>query len=682
MVFNLRRFIKFLAVLSFFVPLVVVPSTYIFPFIVPKILLFRSLVLLMLGAYILLLVSNWKEYRPRLTGITWVVSLFFVSLAVSTFVGVDWYKSFWDNHERMLGLFTIFHFVIYYFVLTSVVKELNDWRWLLRIFLFAGSVVMFIGLLQKFNPEMLLNRGGSRVSATLGNSIYLSGYGLFLVFLAILLFFKEQGGYWKITCILCGFFGFGGIFWGGSRGTVLGLLAGLFTLLLFYIIGLKQQKKIRIAFLSILCFVVILISGLFVFRQTNFVKQIPSVGALLNSSFTEGTGRTRLMAWEIAIDAWKEKSVFGWGPNNYFYAFNKYYNPKFLEFGWGETWFDNGHSAIFNTSAVQGTVGLLLYVSLFAMPIFYLWRAWRKNAIDVHLLSISSAFFVAHFVHNAFVFENPTSYLYFFFFLAFISAQISNVPASSAGGRSIPVVKEPQKSVSWGPSGAVLVVILLLIYSTDVNPSRANKLTLGAIRLLYSNPTEALVLYEKAAQTSTPHIDDIRNDFSRTVMQLIPQLVQSKQSDLALKLLLFCLEELKRNMLVHPLDVRVHLQAADIALQLFQAKKDASYLFQAEQILTDALSKSPKRQQIQYVLAGVKLQLQKPKEALKLIQDSVDSDPNISEGWLRLATIYYSLGNLEEARATLRSAKANGLQFEAKDQSTIDFILTSTDVKK
>ena len=152
MVFNLRRFIKFLAVLSFFVPLVVVPSTYIFPFIVPKILLFRSLVLLMLGAYILLLVSNWKEYRPRLTGITWVVSLFFVSLAVSTFVGVDWYKSFWDNHERMLGLFTIFHFVIYYFVLTSVIKELNDWRWLLRIFLFAGSVVMFIGLLQKFNP--------------------------------------------------------------------------------------------------------------------------------------------------------------------------------------------------------------------------------------------------------------------------------------------------------------------------------------------------------------------------------------------------------------------------------------------------------------------------------------------------------------------------------------------------
>jgi len=298
------------------------------------------------------------------------------------------------------------------------------------------------------------------------------------------------------------------------------------------------------------------------------------------------------------------------------------------------------------------------------------------------MLSVSTAFFVAHFVHNAFVFENPTSYLYFFFFLAFINAQMSNVPASSAGGRSISDVKEPQKSVSWGPPGAVLVVILLLIYSTDVNPSRANKLTLGAIKLLYSNPTEALVLYEKAAQTSTPHIDDIRNDFSRTAMQIVPTMTQNKQNDLALKLLSFCLEELKQNMSVHPLDVRVHLQSADVALQLFQAKKDASYLFQAEQILTDALSKSPKRQQIQYILASVKLQLQKPKEALLLIQESVNNDPNISEGWIRLATVYYSLGDLKGAKATLISAKEKGLQFDAKDQNAIDFILSSPDIKK
>jgi hypothetical protein len=83
----------------------------------------------------------------------------------------------------MLGLFTTSHYVIYYFIITSVVSTWDDWKLLLRSFLFAGSIVMFIGLLQRyFNPNLLLNRGSDRVSASLGNAIYFSGYGLFLFF--------------------------------------------------------------------------------------------------------------------------------------------------------------------------------------------------------------------------------------------------------------------------------------------------------------------------------------------------------------------------------------------------------------------------------------------------------------------------------------------------------------------
>jgi hypothetical protein len=146
----------------------------------------------MLGGYILLLSSNWQEYKARLTPTNIGMSLFFLSFAVSTFFGVDGYHSFWDNHERMLGLFTIIHFTIYYFIISSVVKEWRDWQWLMRIFLFAGSIVMIIGLMQKANPNLLLNQGAERVSATLGNFIYFSGYGSFLFFIGLLLFLKEQ----------------------------------------------------------------------------------------------------------------------------------------------------------------------------------------------------------------------------------------------------------------------------------------------------------------------------------------------------------------------------------------------------------------------------------------------------------------------------------------------------------
>jgi len=153
-----------LVVCSFVVPLIVFPASFIFPFIVPKVLAFRIISVCIFAVYLLLLLGNTQRYRLRFTLLTTVVALFLGSFTLSTFIGVDWYKSMWDNHERMLGLFTVAHSILYYAVLTSVFKKWADWKWLLRAFLFAGTLVMFIGLLQKGSPELLLNRGAARVS--------------------------------------------------------------------------------------------------------------------------------------------------------------------------------------------------------------------------------------------------------------------------------------------------------------------------------------------------------------------------------------------------------------------------------------------------------------------------------------------------------------------------------------
>ena len=137
--------VKFLIYLTFFVPLLVLPTSFIFPFIVPKILAFRSLVELMIGGYVLLLFINWHEFRPRFSWLSTAVGAFFISFAISTFVGVDPYHSFWDNHERMLGLFTIFHYVAYYFICSSLFKTWDDWQKALKIFLKTFSFWSFLG---------------------------------------------------------------------------------------------------------------------------------------------------------------------------------------------------------------------------------------------------------------------------------------------------------------------------------------------------------------------------------------------------------------------------------------------------------------------------------------------------------------------------------------------------------
>src|SRR3989338_395500 len=660
----LEQFIKLSVAATFFVPLVLISSKFIFPFIVPKILICRSLTLLMLGAYVVLLVSDYARYRPRVTLINIAVVAFFFSFFVSTFVGVDWYRSFWDNHERMLGLFTIFHYVVYYFIATSVIKEKNDWRWLLRLFLLAGGIAMFIGLLQKINPLLLLNDGSSRVSATLGNPIYYSGYGLFLFYIGLILFWKESVKEWKYFAIIGGALGFMGVFLGGTRGTLLGLIASVGILMVSYFFTLKEHKKIRQTIGAVIAAGIIVFSLLFAFRQTNFVQRIPAVGRLFSVSFASSTGATRIMAWKIAVAAWEEKPVFGWGPNNFYYAFNKYYQPESLERGWGETWFDAAHSAIFNALAVQGIVGLFLYVGLFAIAIVQLWFGYKKKVIDAHLLGIGAAFLVGHFIHNAVVFENPTSYLYFFFFLAFVNRQTFGVEEK----------EKKEKTVSPALTMAMLVVVLFLIYSTNINVARAN---MTSLRVLGAMQTGQLVAetYQKAVEMSSPHIDDILSDFVRSLIMIIPQYNKASFTDKAKELYQLGYDESKKNLVLHPLDIRTHLQFAQLIQQgVMELKEPPQSLLEAETVLKDALVKSPKRQQIIYQLAMLELLIGKPDEAVILLQSAIDDDDRIGEGWWRLALVYAQTGDNDKAREIIKTAQDKGIVFDAQGNSVVSMI--------
>ena len=161
------------------------------------------MVLVLLGCYLVLLMTDFRKYRPRFSLLTVSILLFWLSFAISTFAGVDWYRSFWDNHERMLGLFTLIHYFLFYLVVTTVLRDQKDWNFLLRFVMVASSLVMVVGILQRtILPDLFLNGGNSRVSATLGNPIYLGGYGLFLAFLGVYLFFKEEKRKAKIMGIL------------------------------------------------------------------------------------------------------------------------------------------------------------------------------------------------------------------------------------------------------------------------------------------------------------------------------------------------------------------------------------------------------------------------------------------------------------------------------------------------
>ena len=654
---KIEQIIKYLIAATFFVPLVVMAESFIFPFIVPKILLVRSLVQIMAALWVVLVITNPERYRPKMNWLSWAVLGFWMSFAVSTFVGIDWYKSFWDNHERMLGLFTITHYVLYYFIVTAVVKSREEWVWLFRIWLFSGGIVMALGIIQHWDSEFLLNRGSGRSASTLGNSIYYSGYGLFLLSVASYLYAwsDRKWNAWQYYTFAFGLLGFLGIFFGGTRGTLVGLTVGLVLIFLLYFIK-SGNKRVRITLGAIGILATIFVGTLYTFRKVEFISSIPTVGRLLNTHIDAGTANTRFMAWDIAVKAWQDHKLFGWGPNNYYYAFNEYYRPEFLRSGWSETWFDNAHNVVMNALATQGAFGLVFYVVLFAAAIYSIWVGYKhkKNTLDIAVLG--TGFLVAHFIHNIFVFENPTSYLFFFFVLAFFTERSYLDKEDVRGSITRPI--------GMGALVFALIVAVIFLYSTNYNPKRANNASLNLIRVVNSNPEAAPAFFRELIRIPSPHIDDIRNDSARTLAAVAQSAAQAGRTDLAKEMLDLAYDALSENRELHPLDIRVHIQQSQVAIQRAQIENNVVHLIDAEQMLEEARKLSPARQQILFSLAPIKIQLSKDAEAVAISEEALQLDRNISEAWWRLAAVYSDTGDNEKALATIQEAESLGLVFQ------------------
>ncbi|OGH64442.1 MAG: hypothetical protein A2821_02895 [Candidatus Magasanikbacteria bacterium RIFCSPHIGHO2_01_FULL_41_23] len=666
---NYPRALWWLTVATFLVPLIVLPSYFIFPFIVPKVLVFRTLVLCQLGVFLLWYFSKQTTVRISRTPISIAVLFFFASFTLSTFFGTDWYHSFWDNHERMLGLFTIAHYVLYYFIITTTFKEMDTWRRLLLYFVMAASVVLAIALWQKIQPNFLLNNNNGRTSATLGNAIYLGGYCVWLFFVSCYLAVTDTLVWrrWLLGCLAV--LAILGIIASGTRGSVLGLVVGLVILFIVYfcILPKEKQRERRIigvgGAVAVLGFLV-----LFAFRTTSLVAHIPAVGSLLNTNFIAGTASTRIMAWKIAWQATEDHPLFGWGPNNFVYAFNKYYNPRFLEHGWGETWFDNAHNIIMNTLTTQGFVGLLAYLSLFGATFWQLFRAFKKNHLSVHLVALSSGFLVAHLVQNIFVFENITSYLFFFFYLAFINSITHSTDKLATNETMF-------RSVFGGVTRvAIWVMVILSIWVTNISPARANMAMIDVFRTIYTQG-DVVAAYNGVLAISSPHHDDNRMDMARLITQSASEYLRIGKKVEAQRLLNLAISELDKNRLLHPNDIRNHIQEAQLLQITFDVSKNPDYLFKAERLLEEAQVFSPARQQIQYVLSILKSMLGKHNEAIAILRKSVADSPTIPEGWWRLAYILQNAKKIEEAQNVVREARAQGILFIGVGENVVNEIL-------
>src|SRR3989344_524127 len=400
-----------------------VNSHLFFPFITTKTFAFNIAVEVMFLAWLFLC---WKDnkYQLKFNLAVILMAVYVLLIFISSLFGDYFYHSFWSNNERSEGIILLLHLFVFLLVLTNFFRQFRNWLYVFDIFFLASLLVSLYALCQYFHLSWLpVSSTDIRLAGTIGNAGYMAGYLIFSIFWGWLLFFNRPNLYLRtyyLAVIALEIFIVLNTF---TRGGILALgFIGLLFILyfLFYYFHNKYLKVVGLIFLVFLVAVSIL---LFQNKNSSFIKNYQILSRLASISTTSTTAQTRLMAWRSAYEGFKERPILGWGYENFYQPFDKYFNHKMYEDVGSVVWFDRAHNIIFDRLLTGGLLGLFSYLSLLFLPLYYLWRHYLKKEEAKNNYFIPFIFtlvILAYFIQNFFIFEALVTYIPLFLTISFI----------------------------------------------------------------------------------------------------------------------------------------------------------------------------------------------------------------------------------------------------------------------
>lgn len=399
-------------------PILTLPP-YFFPPDFGKNIAFRSImsVLLFLIAIQLVYKKN-KNITTTLRNnkAMWLLGALFAVFLMASIFSVDSYFSLWGSPVRGGGFINFAFYIIFAVFLFLVLKD-HDWQKIIDFSIFTGIIVASLSVVQFFGilSNIFVSVSGGP-SSTSGNRILLATYMLLLCFISLSFLFKKNN-IWKKIFYSGAFLLFVfTILISESRASYLGLVIG--AIYFFFFIPKKMPKlKIGFGLLLLLSFSVFILVN----TNTSFSNFL-SQNRLLNNvihriSFEKMVDKNRLASWNVGLKAIAQRPILGYGPENFSVGFDKFYDPTIPYLGFD--WWDRQHNILLETAITAGIPALTIYLLLF---IFIFWQLQKtkgrapEKSIVCHGLQ---ATFIAYFVAIFFSFDDFSTYLTFFLFIAY-----------------------------------------------------------------------------------------------------------------------------------------------------------------------------------------------------------------------------------------------------------------------
>jgi O-antigen ligase len=642
-----------------------------FPFISGKNIIFRVLVEIALAGWVLLALMDSKyRINIRTSPLTIAYAIFIGIIFIADIFGVDPVNSLWSNYERMEGFVGHIHLFAYFFVLTAMLRTLKDWQIMFKVFLASNVAVLSYGYAQLmgapgyifsdnmpklatwFAAHFPVHQGGNRLDATIGNAAYFSIFCLISAFIAALLWLQSdqpKKKWWYPTLIVLNLIA---IFYSGTRGTILGLGFGIFVTL--GLMAWYEKGHARKIFAGFLVAMIISVGTLLAFRETAFVKSSSTLYRLSHISVTDLTTMSRINIWKISYQAWLERPILGYGQDNFSYIYARKFIPEKM---WDlEPWYDRSHDVFFDWLVAGGILGLVSYLSLYAVALYLMWR--KKHDMPFRERAILTGVLAGYFVHNIIVFDNLTSYILFFALLGYIVMRTKGDSHGETHGKAL--VTDEQMKLLWMP--IVGIVLVSSLYYINYRPFMVNRHLVYGMniqQLLQTMPfADAVKLQEesfkKAISANTLGTEEAREQFLQMGVRLaqvtIPENISEKERQSILQAISSFIASVRKDIddsyEAHKEDVRM----LSIYGMFYNGIGDP---VSAEKVLTQARTFAPKKQLIAFDMIRSYLMQKKYQQAYALSSEVYATAPKYQDAikWYLLSATY--AGDFKTARARL-----------------------------
>ncbi|OGN33293.1 MAG: hypothetical protein A3I39_03080 [Candidatus Yanofskybacteria bacterium RIFCSPLOWO2_02_FULL_47_9b] len=660
---KIKDILKYAIYATALMPLVIF-SQYLSPFHFGKVVMFRSLVEIMLALY-LVLVFRDRSYLPRRDKFFWAFLGFTLAYTLTTFTSINVYQSFWGTLERMGGMYSFWHYFVFYVILTSVLRTKEDWFRFLEITVGVGVLSAFYGFGQRTNIEWFIGSGGrARIFGTIGNPALFAGYQILNFFLALILGLgassKSQRNFFFISAAVMGL----AVFMTAVRGSLLGISIGLlvFVSLYFFQTNSRLAKKLS---LSLLTIAVLFVGFSFAFKNSSVVKNSPYLRRVTDFSLTNNTVQTRIWAWQAGFKGWSEgpKSVLvGWGPENFNIPFSKHFNPGFFKGSGSETLFDRAHNMFVEVLVTMGLVGFLAYLVIFWVIFRSLWRLKEKPEFRVPAIGFI-AMTIAYMVHNAFIFDTSANFLVFFSILGFISFLGHEDQPAFAPSR----VKKRLSLNSALILGVILTVgASILVYQTNIRTAIANYATTrGIVAAAQDDFTRAVSKFNEATSFNGAGRYEYRNrlaqylvDYSATHKIDSSGVVNAFKQAIALE---------EKSAAESPHDYLPELYLSRLNIILGKNDPKSPYNDEALKHSLKALSYSETFVRTYYEIGQAYINKKDYANAEVAFQKAVDLNPAVGTSYWYLGIVQMQAGKVEIALENMNLAIQKGHSLSEND---------------